>query len=57
MQLAVSDPMGKLPEDHAERMDRVRLALEGLSVGDALGEQFFDPASLTSLLPRHEVPL
>ncbi len=26
---------------HAERMERVRLSLEGLSVGDALGQQFF----------------
>lgn len=32
-----------LPLDHAVRMDRVRLALDGLSVGDALGSQFFIP--------------
>ena len=30
-----------LPADHQERMAGVRLALDGLSVGDALGEQFF----------------
>ncbi len=30
-----------LPEDHAERMDRARISLEGLSLGDAFGECFF----------------
>jgi ADP-ribosylglycohydrolase len=36
------------PADHADRMARARLALEGLSVGDAFGERFFrvDPAPL-----------
>jgi hypothetical protein len=32
-----------LPPDHAARLDRARLALEGLSVGDALGETCFLP--------------
>lgn len=32
------------PADHAARMDRIRLALDGLSVGDAYGSQFFLPA-------------
>ncbi len=32
-----------LPPDHDLRMARARLALDGLSVGDALGEQFFIP--------------
>ncbi len=32
-----------LPHDHADRMARVKLALDGLSVGDALGAQFFVP--------------
>lgn len=27
-----------LPENHAERMERARLSLEGLAIGDALGE-------------------
>jgi ADP-ribosylglycohydrolase len=27
-----------LPENHAERMDRARLSLEGLAIGDAFGE-------------------
>jgi len=30
-----------LPADHDERMARARLSLDGLSVGDALGEYFF----------------
>jgi ADP-ribosylglycohydrolase len=34
-----------LPADHDVRMARSRLALDGLSVGDALGEQFFIPAN------------
>ena len=29
-----------LPADHAARIERVRLALDGLSVGDAFGERF-----------------
>jgi len=35
----------QLPPDHVERMDRVRLALDGLSIGDAFGGQFFIPAN------------
>src|SRR5882757_7142429 len=27
-----------LPEDHSERMERARLSLEGLAIGDAFGE-------------------
>ncbi len=34
-----------LPADHADRMACVRVALDGLSVGDAYGEQFFLPAN------------
>ena len=30
-----------LPEDHTNRMARARLSLDGLSVGDAFGEDFF----------------
>src|SRR4051794_39705393 len=30
-----------LPNDHRSRMERARLALCGLSVGDAFGERFF----------------
>ena len=36
---------------------RARLALEGLSVGDAFGERFFgDPARVASLVERQEIP-
>jgi ADP-ribosylglycohydrolase len=31
----------ELPADHADRLARARLSLEGLSVGDAFGERFF----------------
>lgn len=31
----------QLPPDHADRLSRARLSLDGLSVGDAFGEQFF----------------
>jgi ADP-ribosylglycohydrolase len=34
-----------VPADHPVRLDRVRLALDGLSVGDALGSEFFVPAN------------
>ncbi len=32
-----------LPSDHAVRLERTRCSLDGLSVGDAFGEQFFTP--------------
>ncbi|MBI3412209.1 MAG: ADP-ribosylglycohydrolase family protein [Planctomycetes bacterium] len=32
-----------LPSDHEPRIDRVRLALDGLWTGDCMGQQFFDP--------------
>lgn len=34
-----------LPADHTARIARTRVALDGLSVGDAFGEQFFLPAN------------
>jgi ADP-ribosylglycohydrolase len=43
------------PSDHLERMERVRVAIEGLSVGDALGEQFFRPARRL-LISYRQVP-
>lgn len=43
--------------DHEERLRRARLSLEGLSVGDAFGEQFFlPPETARSLIERREVP-
>jgi len=44
--------------DHDTRMARARLALEGLSVGDALGETCFNPDNYGALLadPRAAAP-
>ncbi|MFO0801688.1 MAG: ADP-ribosylglycohydrolase family protein [Gemmataceae bacterium] len=42
--------MSTLPNDHRTRMDRARLALDGLSVGDALGETCFHPDNSKALL-------
>lgn len=47
--------MRELQEDHAQRMARVRLAIEGLSVGDALGEQFVRP-SRKLLVNHRQIP-
>lgn len=38
------------PPDHASRMARAWLALDGLSVGDALGQTCFDPINYGALL-------
>ncbi|MBX9582319.1 MAG: ADP-ribosylglycohydrolase family protein [Gemmataceae bacterium] len=39
-----------LPADHADRLARARLALDGLSVGDALGETCFQPDNWAALI-------
>src|SRR5258708_33883578 len=39
-----------LPTDHTARLNRARLALNGLSVGDALGETCFLPENWTALI-------
>lgn len=39
-----------LPPDHATRLDRARVALDGLSVGDALGQTCFQPENWDALL-------
>jgi ADP-ribosylglycohydrolase len=39
-----------LPADHAARLARARLALDGLSVGDAFGQRFFYPFMERSLV-------
>src|SRR3954469_7106646 len=39
-----------LPPDHAARMARARLALDGLSVGDALGQTCFHPDNYGALV-------
>src|SRR5438046_623175 len=45
-----------LPPDHAVRMERVRLALDGLSVGDAFGQRFFYPPAIDVLLRERALP-
>lgn len=45
----------KISGDNAERLERARLSLAGLSVGDAFGEWFFSPMSLT-FFARRELP-
>ena len=46
-----------LPQDHADRMRRARLSLEGLSLGDSFGERFFVPPALAeSLVERRVLP-
>jgi ADP-ribosylglycohydrolase len=45
-----------LPPDHAARMERVRLALDGLSVGDAFGEHFFFAESLRGAVAERWLP-
>src|SRR5258708_2804714 len=43
--------------DHAMRMLRARLALDGLSAGDAFGERFFgSPARIEPLLAARQLP-
>ncbi|MBY0396265.1 MAG: ADP-ribosylglycohydrolase family protein, partial [Thermoleophilia bacterium] len=48
--------MSTLPADHDERMRRVRLAVDGLSVGDAFGGRFFNPPDETRALPTAPWP-
>lgn len=46
-----------IPPDHAARMERALLALDGLSVGDAFGERFFvAPEVVEQLLAARAVP-
>jgi len=45
-----------LPRDHAARMERARLSLDGLSVGDAFGQRFFYPPSAESLIAERALP-
>jgi ADP-ribosylglycohydrolase len=45
------------PKDHVSRMERARLALCGLSVGDAFGERFFiNPDVVETLIEARAVP-
>jgi ADP-ribosylglycohydrolase len=46
-----------LPPDHDARLERARLALDGLSVGDAFGQRFFRvPGTVSSVLAARSVP-
>jgi ADP-ribosylglycohydrolase len=45
-----------LPTDHETRMDRARLALDGLSVGDGFGANVFDPNEPDCLRRRRLPP-
>ncbi len=43
------------PADHSARLERALLSLEGLSVGDAFGERFFQPMGIaTRMVERRE---
>lgn len=49
--------MNGLPPDHGARMARARLSLEGLSVGDAFGDQFFaNPDVVEGLIEARALP-
>ncbi len=51
-------PGSNLPPDHTARLERARLALDGLSVGDALGQTCFLPENWGALIedPRVTAP-
>ena len=50
-------PTSNLPHDHDARMDRARLSLAGLSVGDAFGERFFaHPDVVEGLIRSRAIP-
>ena len=45
-----------LPADHDQRCRRARIALDGLSVGDAFGQQFFSPGMREWSLSNRQPP-
>ncbi len=48
---------GARSSDHLERIELARLALDGLSVGDAFGERFFvSPQTVDSLIEARAIP-
>lgn len=50
-------PEGASSMEHSRRLELARLSLEGLSLGDAFGEQFFiDPGKIESLIAARELP-
>jgi ADP-ribosylglycohydrolase len=48
--------MSVLPHDHHARMDRVRLSLDGLSLGDSFGQQIFHRQNWTTSFRARELP-
>ncbi len=49
--------MSGLPDDHPVRVERMLLALDGLSIGDAFGERFFGrDAVMEAAIAAREVP-
>lgn len=47
----------ELPADHAVRVERMRLSLDGLGLGDALGESFFSrPQAAPRKLAENQIP-
>jgi ADP-ribosylglycohydrolase len=49
-------PSTRRPADHDARMERVQIALEGLSVGDAFGQQFFYFPQVEAVIAERAVP-
>src|SRR5436853_3124106 len=45
-----------VPADHAARLERARLSLDGLSVGDAFGQRFFYAPSVEWLIAERALP-
>jgi ADP-ribosylglycohydrolase len=46
-----------LPADHASRVERMLVSLDGLSIGDALGEMFaYRPSSAPERLQKNDLP-
>lgn len=53
----MTQPPSQKPADHAERMARALVSLEGLSVGDSFGERFFlPPAVARTMVEERAVP-
>jgi ADP-ribosylglycohydrolase len=46
----------QLPADHAARMERLRLSLDGLSVGDVFGQHFFNVPNVALLIAERAIP-
>lgn len=42
--------------DHKQKIKRMKLALDGLSIGDAFGQRFFFPAYFMECLPTRKLP-